>query len=183
MRARPPSGPMRFTALAIFAGLPALFLILAAANLVSTNGVRDEIERQEKVLGELSARVHGLDPQGVSDTSVLYLSGNTPSLAAADLRRRIAAAVAAAGGRLMETRFVESDLPESRLDALSLGATFDIDNAGLARFLRGVETGLPIIGIRSLVLRRPGGGETTVDEDPLLRTDIVVEAFRLDEAQ
>lgn len=168
----------RYAGFAAFGALPVLFLTLTLVNLVYTNEVRLQIARQESTLGAMSTHLPALGLRDAGDSRSLYLSESTPSLAAADLRRRIAAAVVAAGGRLIETRFVDADQPEPRPDLFSLGATFDIGNAGLAKLLKGVETGLPVIHVRTLSLRHAGSSETTAQEDPLLRADMVVEAFR-----
>lgn len=169
------SGRLRLAAVLVFAGLPALLLALAGASLSGIVAGRARIAESRTLLAALSARLDVLDPEGRLDTSRLYLDGATASLAAADLRTRLVAAIAEAGGRLAETRGVDLP-PEGEPNAVLLGASFDIDNAGLARLLRTLEAGMPLIEVASLALRRTDAENR--GEDPALRAEIVVKAFR-----
>lgn len=177
MTAAPASSALtRLVAVLLFAGLPVLAMILAAANFAALLSGRAEIRENGKRLEALSGRLDVLDPKGAVDTSRLYLAGDTPSLAAADLRTRLSAAIAVAGGQVVETRSVEADPAEDPGDAVSLGATFDIDNSGLARLLHALESGTPVMEISDLALRRTEADNHT--DNPLLRADLTIKAFR-----
>lgn len=165
----------RLVATLIFAGLPVLATVFAAANIADVLSGRAEIRKSGVRLAALAGRLDLLDPQGVADTARLYLTGSTPSLAAADLRTRLSAAISDAGGQIVETRSMELD-PAERTDAVSLGATFDIDNAGLAQLLYALESGTPVMEVADLALRRAETENRT--DNPLLRVDLTIWAFR-----
>lgn len=166
----------RLIASLLFAGLPLVALALAAVNLTTAVAAGNAMAEQERLFQGLSGRLDVLDPRSALDTSRIYLSGDTASLAAADLRTRLAAAVARAGGRLVETRSVDGGGEPLDAGVVLLGATFDIGNSGLAQLLYDWESGLPIADVQNLALRRTESENET--EDPSLRADIVVRAYR-----
>lgn len=176
MTPTPPSRLAKLVALLLFCGVPVLALALAAANAATLIAGRTETARSRQMLAALDGRLDVLDPKGAVDTSRIYLQGASASLAAADLRTRLVVAIAQFGGQLVETRTIDADPSTPGEDAVSLGATFDIDNAGLARLLYALESGIPLMEVDDLVLRRLDAEGKS--ENPSLRVELAVRAFR-----
>lgn len=173
----PASSPLaRVVAVLLFTGLPVLALALAGANAAAMIGDRARIRDSERLLSALSGRLDVLDPQGAVDTSRIYLAGETPSLAAAELRTRLVAAIGEAGGQLVETRSVNAEPADDAGNIVSLGATFDIENASLARLLHALESGIPVVEVEDLAIRRADAGNKS--DNPLLRAELTIRAFR-----
>lgn len=178
MKATQQSGSMqRMSAVLIFLGLPIVFLGLAVMNMLDAADeqyVSSQKQIQISTLTRrLAAAVGKLKPV---DLSTIYISGTSRSLASANLQQYLVDAISASSGRLIETATIDpSDSGDSSTtDAITIKATLDIDNDGLLQLLYRVESGVPLIDVDTLSVRRL----TAIDDDKtkgeLLRVDIAV---------
>jgi hypothetical protein len=159
MMAVKPSLLWRLGAFGLFGLLPLLLFGLSLGNMIGALAQRDEMEQQRELLSTIVGRLarhHGKD-LSVADVSSLYLTNSTESLALAELQSRAASILKDAGGHLNEAQPVENDGPKQN-GLVGLQMSFDIDNQGLFDFLYAAETGLPLLTVTDLSVRRDEGG-------------------------
>lgn len=170
---------LRLASILVFLAVP-----IAAAAFAVTLGLawqEDEqlIERQEMLLRQLDMRLArvGADGAVVVDTRPIYLPARNRPLAGAALQTLIATRIAEAGGKLIEAQPIDEDT-EAPADAIDLKVTFDVVNAGFLGLLHGLETGLPLVTVEALDVRRlPTQDETAAVDDPVLRIDLTIRAY------
>jgi general secretion pathway protein M len=182
MSAESPRGVRRWAVAAAAVALPLAALALTTLNVLEAADKTAVAERQEAALGPLERRVGDLGALVAKprDAAAIYLPGETPALARAELQRRLGAAVEAAGGRLIETQ----DPGEERAEdapadgRVELRVTFDARNDSLLSLLHAIETGLPLLSVERIEARRLDSGEDADPEDPTLRIGLVVRGHR-----
>lgn len=168
----------RLAALGLFVLLPVLAVLLTAANLLRMQETETLVAGQEQLLAQLDARIArvGGDGTALGDTGAVYLEARSEPLAGAALQQRLVAAVEGAGGRVIETQSIDPLTPDDE-DDVRLRITLDADNAGLMRVMHDLETGLPLVTIETVAIRRlPSQGDDPGD-NPTLRVDLGVRAF------
>ena len=164
----------RLMALALFVGLPAILLSLSGLNLLQMVENDSDAAGRSAQVAAFDRRLNKPAADGKAvDLSQIYLPGLSRTLASANLQQRVVSLIAATSGRLIETAAVDpvvTDTAEN--DELRLKATLDIDNTGLIDLLYRLETGLPLLTIENLSIRRMAndGGEGA----RTLRVDILV---------
>ncbi|MFD1702466.1 type II secretion system protein GspM [Methylopila henanensis] len=171
-----PRDPLRFAVLCLALATPPALAALAALNLLAARDLDGLAARQEATVAALERRVREAESRPVAqrDGSAIYVPGATAELAKASLRRLLTDAVAASGGSVIET--LDAPAPEAE-DAggerVRLRVAFDADNAGLLALMHGLETGLPLIAIERLEIRRLEAGGEGDPENPALRVGLV----------
>ena len=166
----------RWAALGLFVILPLALLVLAAANLVAVTDLRARETTTTEQIGRYAARLAALPADGrAAAPSAVYVAAPSRSLAEADLQRRLVALVETASARVVESG--SGSVPETEASELiEIRVTLDGDNADLLRFLYAVETGLPLMEITDLAVRRLQSEESDLGADPELRIDVVIRA-------
>ena len=147
----------RFGAVALFFGLPLLLLALAIGNLAEASASREVAAKQDATAAQIVKEVakrqaHRLQPQ---DTTALYLTASSPTLARAELQERAGRFVQAAGGHLEEAQFIGT--PEGEAEGtVAIQLSLTIDNAGLRDLLYAIETATPLLDATDLSARPIG---------------------------
>ena len=147
----------RFGAVALFFGLPLLLLGLAVGNLAEASASRQVAAKQEATAAQIVKEVakrqaHRLQPQ---DTTALYLTAASPTLARAELQERVGRFVEAAGGHLEEAQFTST--PEGEAEGtVAIQLSLTIDNKGLRDLLYAIETATPLLDATDLSARPIG---------------------------
>lgn len=162
--------------------LPLGALALVAVNFLQASETSSLAERQAVTVETLERRVARLarDPQAARDVTAVFLAGDGVEIARAELQKMLAEAVAAAGGRLIETQepgqTLEPDAPDD--GRVELRVTFDARNDALLDLLYGLETRTPLLSIERLEARRLDAAGDQDPADPNLRVGLVVRGYR-----
>ena len=184
---------LRLGAVLVFIGLPALLLALAVLNVLQVASDRMTVEENTRQAAALERRLATTVPRGREPALSLSVQAASRTAAIAALQQALIDAVAAASGRVIETSGLEGEGgdPEAS-DRIDVKTVLDIDNDGLLGLLTRLESGLPLMTVESLSIRRLPGvqatpsdeGETTDAERIVLRVDMAISArwTALDEA-
>ena len=172
----------RILALAAVAILIVGPLVWAAWSLSAASALTQTIESQKVLLAGIRQRLEkpgatpqatGSAPEGVN----IYLPGETPAIAGAALQGLVADAVGSAGGRVVETEFARVEPAEDDPGRVDLRVAFDAEIVTLQRILFQLESGMPVLLIRSLSVQSPGGGEAGDDASPPLRVNLLLSGY------
>lgn len=166
----------RWGALALLIILPPVLVMLASANLASTADLRMQTAFTAGQADRLRARLEtqSTAPGARVDTD-LVLRAASRSQAEAELQRRLVDMGEAAAAKIVESSAVALTDTEAE-NLLEVRATLDGRNASLLRLLHAIETGLPLMTVTRLDVRRLGSEEVSLDTDPPLRIEVVVRA-------
>lgn len=158
--------------------LPLAAIALSVLNVLQAAEVDRLAAGQEAIVAQLERRVAaaGGPASTTIDAAAIYVPGATPALAKAALQRLLTDAVEATGGRLIEAQDVEATGEAQDLvdDRVRLRVTFDTRNGALLELLRRIETGLPLLTVERLEIRRLDAAADADPEDPTLRVGVVV---------
>ncbi len=172
----------RAMALLLFAALVLLPLGFGVLNLQAASVARATNADQEFRLADITRRVAELRASGGLDRPAaagagLTFQGVTPAIAGAAMQRHVLQTIEAAGGRTVEARQLpvddEAGVADRRVD---LRVAFDARIAELQRILYDLETGVPVVLVRSIAVLTTGGIENEVD--PVLRIDFLLAGYR-----
>lgn len=164
---------LRLASLALFVGAPVLLLSLTVLNLLGASHNDARATRQEALLEQIERRVGtGGGTALPGDTSALYLAETSDTLAKAELQQLVVGLIARTSGRLIEAQGDEPAGEDSR--QVQVRVTFDVTNDGLFDLLHGIETGVPLLSVEEVGLRKLPGQSGGEDADPLLRVSLVV---------
>lgn len=172
----------RIATVSIAVAVPFGLAVLAAVNFLQASEDGSLADRQAATVAALERRVARLarDPQGARDLSAIFVPGEGPEIARAELQKILVDAVADAGGRLIESqepgREIASDAPDD--GRVELRVTFDARNDGLLDLIHGIETRLPLLSVERLEARRLDASAEEGAEDPTLRVGLVVRGYR-----
>lgn len=174
---------LRRTATAAVAiALPIGLAALAAVNFLQASETSGVTDRQAENVAALERRVAKLGDAGAAkrDVSAIFLPGDGPELARAELQKLLTEAVAAVDGRLIESQEPGQQLASDEPDdgRVELRVTFDARNDGLLDLLYGLETRLPLLSIERLETRRLDQSGDEDPKDPTLRVGLVVRGHR-----
>jgi general secretion pathway protein M len=165
---------LRWGSLALFVGAPLLALSLTVLNLVEAAESEAHAAQQEALFAQLQRRVAAGPANALpEDTSALYLKAASDGLAKAELQQHLVRLIAEKAGRLIETQGGDEPTEEESRRVM-VRVTLDVTNDGLFAILHGIETGLPLLTVEQMALRKlpgQGGGE---DPDPVLRVSLAV---------
>lgn len=175
--------PWRLGAVCLFLGLPLGLAGATFANLAAVVQATDAAERKAEPLARITAELATRKTQARAprDTGPIYLSITSESLARAEIQALLTRLVATASGRLIETQGIteaegEAGPKPGGRGRVALQLTLDIANAGLLDVLHAIETGLPLLTVRALDVRRGPRGDAPTGADSL-RITLVVEGF------
>ncbi|PYE35115.1 type II secretion system (T2SS) protein M subtype b [Rhizobium sp. PP-F2F-G38] len=172
----------RLSAILVFIGLPALFTTLGVLNYLQIAEDRLTVEEATRQAATLERRLASIPASTGDTTPSLTIEGSSRTAAIARLQQSILDAIVAAPGRIIETAVSESTLAEGEgegSDEIAVTTTFDIDNDGLLRLLYQLESGLPLMTVESLSIRRlpDAEGESPGDNAQIrLRVDMAIGA-------
>lgn len=181
----PRSQSLRLGAVLVFVGLPALLLTLSLVDSLQIGSDRLTVEENRRQAAALQRRLARPAAPAGAQISPLSIRAASRTLAMADLQQKLSDAVAAASGRVIETTATEgTDTNEDARDRIDVKAVLDIDNDGLLLLLVRLESGVPLMTIESLSIRRVSGSQAPTNDDTpasgeppiLLRVDLSVSA-------
>ncbi|PYE29725.1 type II secretion system (T2SS) protein M subtype b [Rhizobium sp. PP-CC-3A-592] len=171
---------LRLSAILVFIGLPALFMTLGVLNYLQIAEDRLTVEEATRQAAKLERRLASIPASTGDTTPSLTIEGLSRTAAIARLQQTILDAIAAAPGRIIETAASEGDVAEGEeSDEIAVTTTFDIDNDGLLRLLYQLESGLPLMTVESLSIRRlpdAEGASPGNNGQILLRVDMAIGA-------
>jgi len=145
---------------------------LEAARLAET------IQTQTALAASLRTRIAGLEPAATAPEEAapdVFLPGATPALAGAALQTTVARTIEGAGGRLIETEMARVEEAEADPGRLDLRVAFDAEIVSLQRILFELETGVPVLFVRSLEIQT--AAEASEAPSPPLRVSMLVGGY------
>lgn len=164
---------LRLAAIGIFLGLPALFATITAMNFLQVADDQFTLAEKQMQLSSFMRRLTTPARDGRPvDLSPIYVTGTSAALASANLQQYVVGAIAGAAGKIIETAVVDTAPTDDTEvdDRVGIRASFEIDNDGLLKVLRGIESGVPLLDVDSISVRRLQTG----DSSEKLRVDIEV---------
>lgn len=136
------------------------------------------IAQRKSDLDILSHRLNSPAADGKPvDLSSIYIVGQSPGLASANLQQLVVESVTNARGKVIETAVVEVTPPGESVvqeNEIRMRISFEVDNAGLFTFLRQLETGVPFVDVQKLSIRRIPGEDSLAET---LRVDAETSAL------
>ena len=163
-------------AVALIIVAPAVWIawsLHAAALLADTN------RAQAAMLANLQSRIAGIEPEEAgtaeADSASIFLPGETPAIAGAALQRTIADTIRAAGGTLIEAEFARVEASDEDPGRVDLRISFDAEINSLQQVLLQLESGLPILLVRSVDVQ--SATEATEAMSPPLRVAMLVGGY------
>lgn len=167
-------GSILLGALALFVVTPIAAIVLTGFNVWRGSEVGDRAVAQEAVLGQIEQRIaagaSGL--RGGGDMSAVYLTASSGALAKAELQQHVGVLIEHAAARLIEVRAQDEDTQEN--GRVHLQVTMDATNASLFDVLYEIETGLPLLSIEQIGIRKVPSRTGAPDIDPSLRVTLIV---------
>lgn len=168
----------RISGLLIFLGLPALLLTFSALQALEAEDNRVLAQEKEFQLTTLMRRLTAPAKDGKPlDLSRIYIAADTATLAGANLQKLVVQSVTGASGKIIETSVLDAseDQTNQAQQTVGIHASFDINNDGLLSVLRGLESGLPLVFVDRISIRRLPG-DTDSGSSDMLRVDVAVSA-------
>lgn len=167
----------RIGSIVFFIGLPLLLVSLIFSSLSAISDIGDRALREKGSLAQIVARLarHSSKDMSDEDKASLYLTSASGSLARAEIQERTTALVDRAGGRILETQ--PTGTAEEEADGnVAIQVTLDIDNKGLFDLLYSIESGLPLMTLSSLNVRKmDASGEGKTNDDAQLHIEMTVQ--------
>lgn len=141
----------------------AAVIALAGASWLALAGLAESYAHYRGAQERLAA----IERRGAQDAAAKdeaqgtpFLEGPTVTVAGADLQRRVAAAVAAAGGLVLSSQ-LDLQGPEAADGFVALSTNCEVAQAALQTLLYDLEAGAPLLFIEQIVVQSPqGSGET-----------------------
>lgn len=166
----------RLLAVGLFIGVPALLAALSVLNILQLGDDRFTLADKEVQVAAFNRRLSTPAADGKPlDLSPIYVRGTSRTLASANLQQYVVDAISASSGRLIETVPVDLNSIDDadRADEIQLKATLDIDNAGLLQLLYRLESGVPLLDIETLSIRRLPN-DAGDEQAEILRVDMAI---------
>jgi hypothetical protein len=177
-------GGRRIAALLAIALLVVAPATWVAWSLTSASVLAETVRSQSGLLEELRQRVARFGPRPgnveIAGAESVYLPGETAAIAGAELQRTVVSAIESAGGRLVESEIARAETTEAEAEPgrVDLRVSFDTEIVGLQSILFALETGAPILLVRSVTVQSGGAGEVAETESPPLRVVMTVGGYR-----
>lgn len=175
---------LRLSAVLLFGALmlgPPLWVVHNVRSAAATTAL---METQLERLHDLDRRLQHMGPgQTGSDVPVpaeeLYFEGATPAVAGAAMQRLVADIIESAGGSIQESQRIPVTDSDGEEDRIEIRVSFDAGIDGLQSVLYQLETGLPLILVRSLGIRSENARGAQEDAaDPRLRATLVAAGYQ-----
>lgn len=148
---------------------------LSAASVIAASN-REQADALSALQARLSAFAAGANDTKVNMASV-YLPGKSPAIAGAALQRIVANTVAGAGGHVVQAEISRSEAAqEQEPGAVSLRAEFETDINGLQKIIFDLETGAPILTVRTLTVEAKDNTATDA-ANPELSVIVLVRGY------
>ena len=173
-------GLLRALALPLYIGLLAGGAWTIMSILDDLDARRESVKQGEEQLARLRAARGGdarqeLERHGVAPGAA-FLAGEKQPVAAAELQRRVATAVVAAGGNVVSSQYDKSETTGRTAD-VELNVECDIDQPGLRKLLYDLESTTPFVYVDKLNTRVRG--EPGDRDQPRLRVSLRLAAVWL----
>lgn len=164
-----------FGALALFVAAPIAAAALTGFNLLRSSESEARAAAQEATLAQIERRIaaQSFGPRGAGDMSPIYLKAASGTLAKAELQQLVGQIVERASARLVEVRGQDEESPEDK-GRIQLQVTMDANNESLFKALYEIETGIPLLSVEQIGVRKVPSRTGAPDIDPSLRVTIVV---------
>lgn len=181
--ARVAPGGRRIAALLAVALIVVAPATWVAWSLHSASLLEESVGSQAILLRSLQSRLAEFGPEpgaadAITDAQSAFLPGGTPAIASAVLQRIVADAVESVGGQVVESEVVQVETAEAEAGRIDLRVSFDAEIVSLQRLLFEVESGVPILIVRSLTVQSGGAGEVIETESPPLRVVMLVGGYQ-----
>lgn len=149
-------------AVAVYAGLIALSLIVIVTAVSTIDNRRANIAAEENMLAQLEGRslfAHrdGDTLLGAAPTGSPFLQGQTVNVAGAAFLQRIAAAITRIGGKILSSQ-VDLQKTDAKDGWIGLVVICEVDQPSLQKLLYDIEGGMPFLFIDQLVVDAPEAG-------------------------
>jgi hypothetical protein len=146
---------------------------------MAASAAAETVSQQSAMLANLRSRIAEIEPETPdaegTDAASVFLPGETPAIAGAALQRTIADTISAAGGRLIEIEFARVEASEDDPGRVDLRVSFESDIVSLQRILLDLESGLPVLLVRSVDVQ--SATEATEEMSPPLRVAMLVGGY------
>jgi hypothetical protein len=156
--------------------VPVLWIVWS---LFAIAAAREATQTQRVILAQLKERLQtaqaGEGALGLTNAELVYLPGETSAIAGAALQRIVGNAVDAAGGRIIESELAQA--PADEADRVDIRVSFDAETLSLQRILFQLETGLPVLILRTLDVQSVDPGENGENNNPQLRVTMLVGGY------
>lgn len=179
---RPVPGRNRIASLTLVALMIVGPIVWAVWSLSAASAVAETTESQKVLLAGIRQRLAkqqgNLQTTGSEpDAASIHLPGDTPAIAGAALQTLVAGAVGNAGGRVVETEFERVEATEEEPGRVDLRVAFDAEIVTLQKILFQLESGMPVLLVRSLSIQSPGAAAEGGDASPPLRVNLLVSGY------
>lgn len=141
------------------------------------------VDSQSVLLEGLQKRIATLKDAPLStgslpDAASIFLPGKNAAIAGAALQSVVSGVINEAGGRVAETEFAPVDPAENDTSRVDLRVAFEAEIASLQRILYRLETGTPLLVLRTLSVQTGGATEVADNQSPRLRVVVLVAGYR-----
>lgn len=167
-----------WSALALFIGLPAVAAAFTAFNVARAFELDARASQREEALKQIERRIRsgaGSGGTSLGDTSGIYLAAASSSLAKAELQELVVRLIERTSGRLMEAQASEDATGPGDNRQIQLRVVLDATNESLLNFLYELETGLPLLTVQQINIRKLPIRNGASELDPPLRVALVVQ--------
>jgi hypothetical protein len=167
-------------ALVLFVGAPIAVAALTAFNLVRSSELSAHASEQEVPLRQIERRIEtgaADGGAGATDVSAIYLNAASGTLARAELQQLIVNMIGRSSGRVIEARGSDDDSQQEDNRQVKLQVTLDATNESLFNLLYEIETGVPILAVEQISIRKLPSRTGGPENDPALRVSLVVRGY------
>jgi len=148
---------------AVYAGLVAVLLIVAANSLIDLYNQRASVAASAAMLEQLEGRkplsADKRSDQAGAPTGSAFLEGATVTVAGAALLQRVAAAVTKAGGNVLSSQLDVQGGPNAKAGFVSMVANCELEQSALQSLLYDLEAGMPFLFVDQLDIQVATAGE------------------------
>jgi general secretion pathway protein M len=146
-------------AVALFAGVIVLSIVLTFLALSTTAERRATVRAEEDMLSQLEgrslfARKDDGSPFGTAPAGSPFLEGKTVNVAGAALLQRIATAIGRLGGNVLSSQ-IDLQRADAKDGWIGLVVSCEIEQPALQKLLYDIEAGMPFLFIDQLVVDAP----------------------------
>ena len=148
---------------AVYAGLVAVLLVLAANSLIDLFNQRASVAASAAMLEQLEGRkplaADKRSGEAGAPSGSPFLEGATVTVAGAALLQRVAAAVTKAGGNVLSSQ-LDVQGSNGKAGFVSMVANCELEQAALQSLLYDLEAGMPFLFVDQLDIQVATAGES-----------------------